>query len=159
MELKFTVSAYISRPIDEVFEAIADPKKLSGYFTTGGAQGRLETGKTVTWDFHDFPGAFPVDVVEVTAPSRIVLKWDANEGPPDDCGPTPSAGYKTLITMQLTSLDDGKRTLVTITEEGWRQTPGGLRASYGNCMGWSQMLCALKMYVEHGINLRDGMYR
>jgi uncharacterized protein YndB with AHSA1/START domain len=159
MELKFSVSAHISRPIEEVFEAIADPKKLSGYFTTGGAQGRLETGKTVMWDFHDFPGAFPVDVIEVSAPSRIVLQWDANEGPADDCGPTPSAGYKTTVTMQLVPLDEGRRTLVTITEEGWRQTPGGLQASYGNCMGWSQMLCALKAYVEHGINLRDGMYR
>lgn len=159
MELKFTVSAHISRPIDEVFEAIADPKKLSGYFTTGGAKGRLETGKTVTWDFHDFPGAFPVEVVEVTAPSRIVLKWDANEGPPEDGAATASAGHKTTVTMQLTPLDDGARTLVTITEEGWRPTPGGLKASYGNCMGWSQMLCALKIYVEHGLNLREGMYK
>lgn len=159
MELKFTVSAHISRPIDEVFEAIADPKKLSGYFTTGGAKGRLETGKTVTWDFHDFPGAFPVEVVEVTAPSRIVLTWDANEGPPEDGAATASASYKTTVTMQLTPLDDGARTLVTITEEGWRPTPGGLKASYGNCMGWSQMLCALKIYVEHGLNLREGMYK
>jgi hypothetical protein len=50
------------------------------------------------------------------------------------------------------------RTLVTITEEGWESGPEGLSASYGNCMGWSQMLCAMKAYVEYGINLRDGMY-
>lgn len=159
MELKFTVSAHIARPIDEVFEAIADPQKLSGYFTTGGAQGRLETGKTVTWDFHDFPGAFPVEVIEVQAPNKIVLKWEANEGPPEGGAATAGANYMTTVTMALTPLDANTRTLVTITEEGWRQTPGGLKASYGNCMGWSQMLCALKMYVEHGINLRDGMYK
>lgn len=159
MELKFSVSAHIARPIDEVFEAIADPKKLSGYFTTGGAQGRLETGQTVTWDFHDFPGAFPVEVVEVIAPSKIVLKWEANDGPPEGGEATAGASYMTTVTMDLSSLDDGRRTLVRITEEGWRQTPGGLKASYGNCMGWSQMLCALKVYVEHGINLRDGMYK
>ena len=50
------------------------------YFTTGGAKGRLETGATVTWDFHDFPGAFPVEVVEVVPDEKIVLKWDASEG-------------------------------------------------------------------------------
>lgn len=60
MELKFTVGARIARPVAEVFEAVVDPGQLSHYFTTGGARGRLETGATVTWDFADFPGAFPV---------------------------------------------------------------------------------------------------
>lgn len=159
MELKFTVSAHVSRPIQDVFEAVADPKQLSGYFTTGGAKGRLEAGATVYWDFHDFPGAFPVEVVEVEAPTKIVLKWDANEGPPEDGKATPAADYKTTVTMEFSALDDGSRTLVTITEEGWRPSPGGLKASYGNCMGWSQMLCALKACIEHGINLREGMYK
>jgi len=25
-------------------------------------------------------------------------------------------------------------------------------------MGWSQMVAALKLWLEHGINLREGMY-
>ena len=73
MDLKYRVFANISRPVHEVFEAVADPDKLSHYFTTGGARGRLETGATVTWDFHDFPGAFPVHVIEVVPDERIVL--------------------------------------------------------------------------------------
>jgi len=44
-------------------------------------------------------------------------------------------------------------------EAGWRDTDAARAASYGNCMGWSQMLAALKMWVEHGINLREGAYR
>lgn len=153
MELKFRVSARIARPVHEVFEAVADPAKLSCYFTTGGAQGRLETGATVMWDFHDFPGAFPVRVVEVVPDERIVLEWKANE-PDEESVPD----YRTTVTMTFKALDDG-RTLVEIGEEGWRETGGGLKASYGNCMGWSQMLCALKMWIEHGINLREGMYK
>jgi uncharacterized protein YndB with AHSA1/START domain len=152
MELKFTVSAHISKPAHEVFEAVADPAKLSNYFTTGGAVGRLEAGKTVTWDFADFPGAFPVDVVEVEQGKRIVLRWDAND--PDE---SDLPDNKTEVVMEFKALDDG-RTLVTITESGWRDTPGGLKSSYGNCMGWSQMLCALKCWIERGINLREGMY-
>jgi hypothetical protein len=27
-----------------------------------------------------------------------------------------------------------------------------------NCMGWSQMVSALKAYVEYGIDLRKGAY-
>ena len=40
MDLKFKVAARIARPVEEVFEAVADPKELSAYFTTGGARGR-----------------------------------------------------------------------------------------------------------------------
>ena len=157
MDLKFKVAARIARPVEEVFEAVADPKELSAYFTTGGARGRLETGATVTWDFADFPGAFPVEVIEVVPNRRIVLRWEANEGPPEGEA-TPGAGYQTTVTVTFEPLDDG-RTLVEIAEEGWRETPRGLKASYGNCQGWSQMLCAMKAWVEHRINLREGMYR
>lgn len=157
MELKFKVSGRIARPVEEVFEAVADPAKLSNYFTTGGAVGRLETGKTVQWEFADFPGAFPVEVIEVEKNHRIVLSWEANEGPPDEGDPVVRAAYMTTVVFTFEALDDG-RTLVTIEEGGWRETPTGLKASYGNCMGWSQMLCAMKAWIEHGINLRDGMY-
>ncbi|MBA3678427.1 MAG: SRPBCC domain-containing protein [Sphingosinicella sp.] len=159
MDLKFTVMIHVSRPVAQVFEAVADPKELSSYFTTGGASGRLEAGTTVTWDFHDFPGAFPVEVVEVVPNERIVLKWEANEGPPDAAADGPKgAGYSTVATMSFKPTEDG-RTLVQIEEKGWRETEAGLAASYGNCMGWSQMLAALKMWVEHRINLREGAYR
>ena len=86
MELKFRVAARIARPVHEVFEAVADPAQLSHYFTTGGAKGRLETGATVTWDFHDFPGAFPVKVVEVVPDERIVLEWGAHEAESGEIG-------------------------------------------------------------------------
>jgi uncharacterized protein YndB with AHSA1/START domain len=163
MDLKFRVASRIARPVHEVFEAVADPGKLSNYFTTGGAKGRLETGATVTWDFADFPGAFPVEVVEVVPDEKIILKWAASEGEapnlPDADQKIADAGYKTKVTMTFTPLDGDTRTLVEIAEEGWRESEGGLKASYGNCQGWSQMLGALKAWVEHGINLRQGMYK
>jgi len=159
MDIKFSVSARIARPVEEVFEAVANPEQLSRYFTTGGAKGRLETGATVTWDFHDFPGAFPVEVAEVEPNRRIVLRWAADEGAAAEGeAQTAAPSYMTTVTMTFEPLDGG-RTLVSITEEGWRSTPAGLKASYGNCQGWSQMLCALKANLEYGINLREGMYK
>src|SRR5687767_9308769 len=92
MELKFTVTARVAKPVAEVFEAVADPAILSRYFTTGGAKGRLEAGATVTWDFHDFPGAFPVHVVDVEANRSIVLRWAANDR-------DASGSYDTTVTM------------------------------------------------------------
>ncbi|KQV39135.1 MULTISPECIES: SRPBCC family protein [unclassified Rhizobium] len=152
MELTFNVSGRIAKPVAEVFEAVADPAKLSRYFTTGGARGRMEKGTTVTWSFHDFPGEFPVRIIDAVPNEKLAFQWGANEGP--DAG----APYDTTVTIGFEALEDG-RTLVTITEEGWRETPGGLKASYGNCQGWMQMLCCLKAWLEHGINLREGMFK
>jgi uncharacterized protein YndB with AHSA1/START domain len=152
MDPKFTVFIIVGRPPRDVFEAVADPEKLSGYFTTGGAKGRLEEGATVTWDFHDFPGAFPVEVDEVVEDERIAIRWDAS----DDGKP---AGYQTNVIFTFSPIDNGARTKVEVEEHGWHNSEPGLKASYGNCMGWSQMLCALKCWVEHGINLREGAYK
>lgn len=152
MDVKLKVSGRIAKPVAEVFEAVVDPKQLSGYFTTGGAKGRLVAGSTVTWDFADFPGAFPVKVVEVEDNKRIVLNWGAAEGTASD-----PSGNNT-VTMSFEPLEDG-RTLVTITEEGWRETQQGLDACVGNTEGWTGMLCAMKSFLEHGINLREGFYK
>ena len=104
-ELRFTVSGRVSRPCAEVYSAVADPEQLSHYFTTGGAHGRLEPGQEVTWDFHDFPGRFPVTVLEADPPHRIVIEWDARSSTRDD--------GKTRTTFEFEPLDDDTRTLVT----------------------------------------------
>lgn len=150
-ELSFTVSGRVSRPCSAVYEAVADPEQLSAYFTTGGARGRLEPGGAVTWDFADFPGAFPVTVVEAAPPRRLVIEWEAVPG-------TSEAG-STRVVFEFEPLDGDARTLVTITETSWRPTPEGAKAAFGNCEGWTGMLAALKVWLEHGINLREGFYR
>ena len=150
-ELSFTVSAHVSRPCREVYEAIADPEQLSRYFTTGGAQGRLEPGAEVTWDFHDFPGAFPVAVLEADPPRRIVIAWDGSD--------TTDEQGRTTTTFELEPVDGDTRTLVTVTESSWQPTLDGAEAAFGNCAGWTGMLLALKVWLEHGVNLRDGLYR
>ncbi|OUZ10992.1 ATPase [Aeromicrobium sp. PE09-221] len=149
-EIAFTVSGRVARPCAEVYEAIADPAQLSQYFTTAGARGRLESDVTVTWEFADFPGTFPVRVVEATPPRRIVISWD-NEA-------AVSASGTTTVVFELEPIDGDTRTLVTITESSWTATPQGLGAAMGNCQGWTGMLTALKAWLEHGINLREGFY-
>ena len=153
MDMTFSAEAYIARPAAEVYEAVADPAILSRYFTTGGAKGRLEAGTTVWWDFADFPGAFPVEVIEAEPQRRIVFRWASSE----DVPPGAVAG-KTTVTFVFTALEDG-RTQVAVSEAGWSESEAGLKASYDNCYGWTQMLCALKAYLEYGINLRQGMFK
>jgi hypothetical protein len=60
--------------------------------------------------------------------------------------------------MTFEALEDG-RALVTITEEGWHGTEAGLKSCIGNTEGWTGMLCAMKVWLEYGINLRQGFYK
>ena len=104
----------------------------------------------LTWDFHDFPGAFPVQVVEADPPRRIVIEW---------AGEATSGEATTTTTFEFEPIDGDTRTLVTITESAWQPTPDGAKNAFGNCEGWTGMLAALKAWIEHGINLRDGFYK
>jgi uncharacterized protein YndB with AHSA1/START domain len=158
MQLKFKVHTKIQKPIAEVFDAVSDPTKLSAYFATGGATAPLTEGATVIWRFADYPGDAPVTVEKVVRNQSIVFQWDAYEPPskPENKLPPPT-GYKTTVEMTFESLGPNN-TLVTITESGWRDTQQGLDGSYGNCMGWTQMLCCLKAWIEYGINLRKNYF-
>ena len=143
MEPRFEVQLKIQKPVDEVFEGVVNPKKLSGYFTRT-ASGPLVAGMTVKWSFPEFPEEFPVKVREVARNERIVLEWESAE-----------KGYDTRVEMLFKPLD-GPATMVQIRETGWRDTPKGIESSYGNCGGWMHMLCCLKARLEYDINLRAG---
>lgn len=146
MTLEFRVNGRIAKPVAEVFDAVVNPQKLSGYFTTiGGASAPLVEGTTVTWW-----NMAPVIVDKVEENSRIVFRWDAMVEKDEE-------PYKTRVEMKFTPLEDGA-TMVTIAETGWRENARGQKSSYMNCEGWSQMLACMKAYLEYGINLRHGYY-
>ena len=149
MDLKFEVKMKIQKPLEEVFEAVHNPENLSGYFTTGGADAPLREGTTVRWAFADNPGdekkSFPVKVEKVIPNELIVIKW---EGAP---------GLDTRVEFKFEQSGPSE-TIVRIAETGWRETQEDLDRSYMNCFGWSQFLCCLKAYAEHGINLREGAF-
>lgn len=142
--LAFEVQLKIRKPVAEVFEAVVDPAKLSGYFLREGSA-PLIAGTTVLWQFPEFDERFPVVVREVEAPGRIVFEWgSAIAGAPD-----------TRVEMTFVPLDDAN-TMVKIAESGWPHTAEGLKASHGNAGGWMHMMAAMKAYLEYGINLREG---
>ncbi|HQZ82323.1 MAG TPA: SRPBCC domain-containing protein [Pyrinomonadaceae bacterium] len=149
MKLEFTVQTRIQKSVAEVFDAVYDPKKLSGYFTTGGASAPLDAGTTVEWAFADNPGddilKFPVTVKKVVPNELIEFVWEG------------AKNLHTSVVMQFEAVEDD--TIVRITEIGWRETQDDLNSSYLNCFGWGQMLCCLKAFAEYEINLRTGAYK
>jgi len=162
MELQFSVQTKIQKLVKDVFDAVYNPGKLSGYFTSGGSNGPLDEGATVLWTFND-AGPQPITVpvkVEKTVRNRLIrFSWAASEGVYDPVtGSVPHpGGYNTTVEMTFESLGENE-TLVRIIEGKWRSTQEGLQGSYGNCQGWTHMSMCLKAYLEHGINLRKGSF-
>ena len=149
MDLKFQVQTKIQKPVEEVFDAVHSPEKLSGYFTNGGASAPLNEGTTVEWAFADNPGdekfKFPVTVTKVIPNEVIVFEW---QGAKD---------HNTTVVMNFEKTGP-EETLVKISETGWQETQQDLDSSYGNCGGWSHMIFGLKAFVEYGVNLRKGAF-
>ncbi len=143
MKNPFTVHIKIQKPVAEVFDAVVNPKKLTGYFV-GSASAPLVEGTTVMWSFVEHPGEFPVEVRTIVPNERIVLEWNGAD-----------SSYLTQVEMTFKPVDDGS-TVVGISESGWRDDENGVNSSYRNCGGWMHMACCMKAYLDHGINLRKG---
>ena len=138
MQPKFTVQTKINKPIEEVFDAVINPKKITGYFCEK-ADAPLVEGQTVrwTWAKHDVN----VQVKQIIPNSKIIIEWPAQ------------SGGTSIAEMTFSTLDDG-RTMVAISESGWPTTEDGIKASYKNCEGWQHMMSCMKAYLIHNIDLR-----
>lgn len=147
LELKFQVHAKIAKPVGEVFDAVTDTTKLSGYFTTGGPTKDLEEGTSVSWKFPELPGqSRTVKVLKLRRNEEIVLEWKSMD-----------VDYSTQVEMKFEGIEN-KSTIVRISEHGWKNDSRGLKGSYSNCNWWSQMLASLKGYLEYGVNIREGYW-
>jgi uncharacterized protein YndB with AHSA1/START domain len=147
MELKFQIQTRIQRPVEQVFDAVYNPTKITQYFATESASGPLNEGTRVIWQFADYPGDVPLSVKKVIPNELIAFEWAAGD---DD-------GYDTHVEMRFEPLG-AEETLISISEGNWKENQKGLNSSYGNCYGWENMSCCLKAYLEYGINLRKDFF-
>jgi uncharacterized protein YndB with AHSA1/START domain len=141
--LEIKTALQISKPVNEVFEAIVDPSKMSNYFISKGS-GRMEEDKEITWQFPEFDMDFPVRISKIERNKFISFHWDMD-------------GIELLVEMTLVPRD-GNSTVVTITEKGRNNDEAGIKWLKGNTEGWANFLACLKAYLEYGINLRKGAF-
>ncbi|WP_442587988.1 SRPBCC domain-containing protein [Pedobacter sp. AW31-3R] len=142
-QLEIKAAIQILKPVDEVFEAIVDPGRMSGYFIAFGS-GRMEDGARLTWKFPEFEEESLIRVVKVETNKYISFYWQIE-------------GKDLLVEIQLTSLKEGY-TLVRVTEKEMENNPAGINWLKGNTEGWANFLACLKAYIEYGINLRKGAF-
>lgn len=141
--LEINVAMQISKPINEVFEAIVNPEKMCNYFISE-STGRMEVGKNLIWKFPEFTIEVPVKVNRIEENCLISYYWE-------------NSGKNLLVEMNLSKVGDNC-TLVKISEKSMENNEAGLKWLSGNSFGWSNFLTCLKAYLEYGINLRKGSF-
>jgi uncharacterized protein YndB with AHSA1/START domain len=141
--LEIKAALQILKPMDEVFDAIVDPSKMSNYFISKGS-GRMESGKQIIWQFPEFAIEFPIRVDKIVKDKYISFYWNID-------------GIDLLVEMTLTS-KNGNMTVLTVTEKSRKNDEAGINWLKGNTEGWANFLACLKAYLEYGINLRKGAF-
>lgn len=141
-KLTISTALQIGAEPEKVFNAIIDPELMKNYFISYGSA-HMQQGETVSWEFPEFPGSFPVRVQEVVENSKIRFEWDGD-----------TQALQVEIRLEPTS--DGQATIVYVEESDMDLSPEGIKWLKGNTAGWANFLACLKAFLEHGINLRKG---
>ncbi|MFD1314901.1 SRPBCC domain-containing protein [Namhaeicola litoreus] len=140
MTLETNSSIQIQKPVEEVFEGIVNPEKMTKYFISE-SSGRLVTGKEVIWKFPEFEDKFPITDIKIETNRSIFFVWDP----------------ETVVKITLEKLAD-QSTLVRVNENGKEFNEDNLKWALDNSGGWANFLACLKAYLEYGIQLRKGAF-
>lgn len=140
MRLESNATIQIQKPVEEVFEGIVNPEKMTKYFISE-SNGRLETGKEVIWKFPEFNDKFPVKEIKIETNRSISFVWDP----------------ETVVKITLEKLPDNS-TIVRVNENGKELNEDNLKWALDNSGGWANSLACMKAYLEYGIQLRKGAF-
>ena len=141
--LEIKVALQILKPVNEVFEAIVEPTKMSNYFISK-SSGKMEEGRQIMWQFPEFEMEFPIRISKIKRDNYISYYWEMDS-------------IELLVEITLTPRGS-ESTLVTITETDRNNDEPGIKWLKGNTEGWANFLACLKAYLEYGINLRKGAF-
>ncbi|MDR4894091.1 MULTISPECIES: SRPBCC family protein [unclassified Chryseobacterium] len=126
----------IRKPVEDVFEAFINPEVTTNFWFTK-STGKLEEGKTVTWEWEMYDVKNVVNVHQIIPNQLIRTEWG---------DPSTNVDYE-FKTME-------KGTLVVIKSYGFSQTGEDLlKVINDNTGGFTTVLDGCKAYLEHGINL------
>ncbi len=141
MKLTAKASIQIQKTVQDVFEGIVNPEKMTQYFIAE-STGRLEEGKEVIWKFPEFPELeCLIKNVRIEKYRSISFVWDD----------------ETTVNIYLEEQAD--QSVVIKVEEGAKElNDPNLQWLIGNTEGWANFLACMKAYLEYGVNLRKGAF-
>ena len=126
----------IRKPVADVFEAFVNPEKTTQFWFTK-STGKLEEGKSVTWEWEMYGVKSNVKVHKIIPNQLIKTEW----GDPS-----------VQVDYEFKEMEKG--TLVVIKSYGFAQSGEDLlRMVNDNTGGFITVLDGCKAYLEHGIKL------
>jgi uncharacterized protein YndB with AHSA1/START domain len=130
----------IRTPAAKVFEAFADPA-VTTQFWFSKASGPLKAGETVRWDWEMYGAGDDIHVRSIEPGRSIVYDW---------------GGEGNLSRVEFTFTAQGEdRTFVEVTNSGFQGDAESVVAqALDSNGGFNTVLCAAKVWLEHGINAR-----
>ena len=137
---KIKQRTFIAATPEKVYDTITSASEWDKFFTTGMTLD-LKPGVECTFSWKDWgPDSYsmsaPGKVVETNRPILFSFQWG-------------SKGNETTIRFELEEKHGG--TVLTITEDGYKNTPAA-RAMILDCAsGWGEAATLLKFYIEHGV--------
>ncbi|MFS0864355.1 SRPBCC family protein [Fredinandcohnia sp. 179-A 10B2 NHS] len=138
MDTQITTKFKITKPTNEVFEAIVDPERIGNFWFSSSSE-RWEQGKSITLKYEEYNAEGVINVLEIDPNKKIVFSWGEE------------SGEDTLVTIILKELDIST-TIIEITESGFRENdPELFQKLIGQKEGWVYMLSCLKGYLEFGV--------
>tara|TARA_R110002051_G_scaffold325679_1_gene430144 strand:+ start:3681 stop:4121 length:441 start_codon:yes stop_codon:yes gene_type:complete len=140
MRLESNAIIQIQKPVQEVYEGIINPEKMTQYFISE-SSGKMETGKELIWKFPEFDDRFPITEVLIETNQLISFVWDP----------------ETVVRITLEKLEDNS-TIVRVYEGKKDLTDDNLKWALENSGGWANFLACMKAYLEYVIQLRKGAY-
>ncbi|TCS85058.1 uncharacterized protein YndB with AHSA1/START domain [Anseongella ginsenosidimutans] len=134
----------IRKPVEIVFQAFIDPVITTRFWFTK-SSGKLEAGKTITWEWEMYNVSSDVLVKEIVPNEKItIVEWD---------DPSKTAGSSTTTDFEFKALT-ADTTYVVIKKYGFQQTGNELiEAINDNTGGYTTVLDGLKAWLEFGIEL------
>lgn len=132
----------IGKPVEEVFDAFANPDKMSSYFTSA-VSGPAVEGTTVTWTWGDVGASGTVFYEKVEHNARIIFQW-------------PATAPNRTVEITFEALGDGGTKISAVESGDWKLDVESVEAACGQTGGWMHMFLCMKAYLEYGINLRQG---
>jgi uncharacterized protein YndB with AHSA1/START domain len=129
----------IRRGVEEVFDAFINPEITTKIWFTK-SSGKLEAGKTVTWNWEMYNHSVEVEVLEVIPLQKIKINWGNYDNP-------------SIVEWNFREMKNG--TFVSVSNEIIQTDPEKLLAEVRDSTeGFTLVLANLKALLEHGILLQ-----
>jgi uncharacterized protein YndB with AHSA1/START domain len=132
-------SMLIRKPAATVFAAIVDPATTAKFWFSKGS-GPLVKGQRVRWDWEMYGVHADVEVVDVEADRRVLVRW-AGSGQP-------------ATTVEWTLAPRRQGTLMAVTQSGFGGSQDEIaRQALNSTGGFAFYLAGMKAWLEHGVAL------